>query len=159
MEQYAIVKPNPPNEVALLTGKLTRSDPEPPSPEHRNFSRGLGLSDSVMLVVGAMIGFGIFIVPAEMSRQIGSAGWLLVAWVVAGALTTSNLVIFLRDSGKAGSFLIDRPRDIQPSHLSQQRGSFQSQFRRCAAWSTNDPANPLQCFHNQSTIGVFQGHP
>jgi len=40
-----------------------------------------------MLVVGAMIGSGIFIVPAEMARQIGSAGWLLVAWVVAGALT------------------------------------------------------------------------
>jgi hypothetical protein len=36
------------NQVALLTDKLTPSDPEPPSPENRNFSRGLGL-DSVML--------------------------------------------------------------------------------------------------------------
>ena len=40
-----------------------------------------------MVVVGAMIGSGIFIVPAEMARHIGSAGWLLVAWSVAGALT------------------------------------------------------------------------
>jgi APA family basic amino acid/polyamine antiporter len=66
-----------------LTDKLTSSSPEPLSPEQPNFSRGLGLFDSVMLVVGAMIGSGIFIVPAEMSRQMGSAGWLLVAWVVA----------------------------------------------------------------------------
>jgi len=44
----------------------------------------------MMLVVGAMIGSGIFIVPAEMSREIGSAGWLLVAWVVACALTIAG---------------------------------------------------------------------
>jgi len=43
-----------------------------------------------MLVVGAMIGSGIFIVPAEMARHIGSAGWLLVAWSVAGALTIAG---------------------------------------------------------------------
>src|SRR5215471_907113 len=52
----------------------------------RELTRGLNLFDSTMLVVGAMIGSGIFIVPAEMSRQIGAAGWLLVAWGVAGVL-------------------------------------------------------------------------
>src|SRR6266478_2578329 len=72
--------------------------------------------------------------------------------------STSNLGIFLRDSGNAGSFLRDRPRDTQPSHLGKQRRSFQSQFGRCAAWSTDDPANLLKCVHNQSAIGVFQGH-
>ena len=41
-----------------------------------------------------MIGSGIFIVPAEMSRQIGSAGWLLVAWVVAGALTIAGALSY-----------------------------------------------------------------
>src|SRR5207253_2906487 len=51
------------------------------------FRRGLGLYDSTMVVVGSMIGSGIFIVSAEMARNIGSAGWLLVAWVLAGALT------------------------------------------------------------------------
>src|ERR1700728_417654 len=45
-----------------------------------------------MLVVGAMIGSGIFIVPAEMARHIGSAGWLLVAWGVAGGLTIAGAV-------------------------------------------------------------------
>ena len=51
------------------------------------FTRGLGLYDSTMVVVGSMIGSGIFIVSAEMARNVGGAGWLLAAWVVTGALT------------------------------------------------------------------------
>jgi len=51
------------------------------------FTRGLGLFDSTMVVVGSMIGSGIFIVSADMARNIGSPGWLLVAWIVAGVLT------------------------------------------------------------------------
>jgi APA family basic amino acid/polyamine antiporter len=51
------------------------------------FHRGLGLYDSTMVVVGSMIGSGIFIVSADMARTIGSPGWLLGAWVLTGALT------------------------------------------------------------------------
>jgi APA family basic amino acid/polyamine antiporter len=51
------------------------------------FTRGLGLFDSTMVVAGSMIGSGIFIVSAGMSRELGSAGWLLMAWVITGALT------------------------------------------------------------------------
>jgi APA family basic amino acid/polyamine antiporter len=51
------------------------------------FKRGLGLFDSTMVVVGSMIGSGIFIVSADIARQVGSPGWLLMAWVVTGALT------------------------------------------------------------------------
>src|SRR5215216_1066341 len=51
------------------------------------FIRGLGLLDSTMIVAGSMIGSGIFIVSAAMSRQLGSPGWLLVAWLVTGVLT------------------------------------------------------------------------
>ncbi|MFN0056197.1 MAG: APC family permease [Planctomycetales bacterium] len=51
------------------------------------FHRGLGLFDATMVVAGGMIGSGIFIVSAEMSRLIGSPGWLLVAWLVTGLLT------------------------------------------------------------------------
>jgi APA family basic amino acid/polyamine antiporter len=40
-----------------------------------------------MVVVGSMIGSGIFIVSAEMARNVGSPGWLLVAWLLTGALT------------------------------------------------------------------------
>src|SRR5262249_16619817 len=58
------------------------------------FKRGLGLFDSIMIVVGVMIGSGIFIVSAEMSRQIGSAGWLLVAWVFTGVLTMAGALSY-----------------------------------------------------------------
>jgi basic amino acid/polyamine antiporter, APA family len=58
------------------------------------FARGLGLFDSVMVVVGVMIGSGIFIVSADMSRQIGSAGWLLVAWLFAGILTIAGALSY-----------------------------------------------------------------
>src|SRR5947208_1425564 len=51
------------------------------------FHRGLGLYDSTMVVVGSMIGSGIFIVSADMARNIGSPGWLLGAWLLTGLLT------------------------------------------------------------------------
>ncbi len=57
--------------------------------QDRGFVRGLNLFDSVMVVIGAMIGSGIFIVSAEMSRLIGSPGWMIAAWVFAGVLTVS----------------------------------------------------------------------
>src|SRR5450756_2617294 len=58
------------------------------------FVRGLGLFDSVMVVIGVMIGSGIFIVSADMARDIGSPGWLLVAWAVAGALTIAGALSY-----------------------------------------------------------------
>jgi APA family basic amino acid/polyamine antiporter len=54
---------------------------------HRTLHRGLGLYDSTMIVAGSMIGSGIFIVAGEMAREVGSAGWLMVAWLIAGVLT------------------------------------------------------------------------
>jgi basic amino acid/polyamine antiporter, APA family len=53
------------------------------------FIRELGLLDSTMIVAGSMIGSGIFIVPAEIARQVGSTGWLLMVWVVTGLLTVA----------------------------------------------------------------------
>lgn len=53
-----------------------------------DFKEALGLFDSIMVVAGVMVGSGIFIVSAEIARQVGSAGWLLVAWVITGILTT-----------------------------------------------------------------------
>src|SRR5438552_8847739 len=58
------------------------------------FSRELGLFDSTMMVVGVMIGSGIFIVSAEMSRNLGSPGWVLVAWAIAGALTGAGALSY-----------------------------------------------------------------
>ena len=51
------------------------------------FKRSLTLLDAVMLVAGSMIGSGIFIVSADMMRQLGSPAWMLTAWVVAGVMT------------------------------------------------------------------------
>ena len=59
------------------------------SPPEKHFLRSLSLLDSTMLVAGSMIGSGIFIVSADIARQVGSAGWLLAAWLVTGAFTVS----------------------------------------------------------------------
>ncbi len=53
------------------------------------FIRELGVFDSTMIVIGAMIGSGIFIVSADMARDIGSPGWLLVAWLFAAVVTVA----------------------------------------------------------------------
>ncbi|HXI25431.1 MAG TPA: amino acid permease, partial [Pyrinomonadaceae bacterium] len=52
--------------------------------------RGLGLVDGTMIVIGSMIGSGIFITSAESSRLVGSPGWLLVAWALAGVMTITG---------------------------------------------------------------------
>ncbi len=51
------------------------------------FKRELGLLDGTMLVVGSMIGSGIFIVSADIARQVGSAGWLILIWLISGLIT------------------------------------------------------------------------
>lgn len=58
------------------------------------FRKALGLFDSIMIVAGVMIGSGIFIVSAEISRQVGSAGWLLVAWAITGVLTVTGALSY-----------------------------------------------------------------
>jgi APA family basic amino acid/polyamine antiporter len=57
------------------------------APARTGFVQGLGLLDSTMIVAGSMIGSGIFIVSAEITREVGSGGWLLLVWLVTGALT------------------------------------------------------------------------
>jgi APA family basic amino acid/polyamine antiporter len=53
------------------------------------FVRELGTWDSMMIVAGSMIGSGIFIVSADIGRLVGSAGWLIMVWVVTGLLTVA----------------------------------------------------------------------
>src|SRR6266498_3495638 len=52
--------------------------------------RSLGPLDATMIVVGSMIGSGIFITSAESSRLVGAPGWLLAAWAIAGVLTITG---------------------------------------------------------------------
>ncbi len=52
--------------------------------------RGLGPLDATMIVIGSMIGSGIFITTAESTRLLAAPGWLLLAWVMAGVLTIAG---------------------------------------------------------------------
>jgi basic amino acid/polyamine antiporter, APA family len=67
--------------IHTLTDTGARSEP--------GFVRAIGLFDGTMIVVGSMIGSGIFIVAADISRQTGSAGGLLLTWILTGLLTIS----------------------------------------------------------------------
>jgi APA family basic amino acid/polyamine antiporter len=53
----------------------------------QEFKPSLSLLDATMVVAGSMIGSGIFIVSADITRNVGSAGWLLVVWLVTGFMT------------------------------------------------------------------------
>jgi APA family basic amino acid/polyamine antiporter len=52
--------------------------------------RGLGPVDATMIVIGSMIGSGIFITSAESARLVGAPGWLLLAWALAGLMTVTG---------------------------------------------------------------------
>src|SRR5215468_12722538 len=59
------------------------------APGEHGFVRAIGLFDGTMIVVGSMIGSGIFIVASDISQQTGSAGGLLLTWILTGLLTIS----------------------------------------------------------------------
>jgi basic amino acid/polyamine antiporter, APA family len=59
------------------------------TPNEAGFVRAIGLFDGTMIVVGSMIGSGIFIVAADITRQTGSPGGLLLTWILTGLLTVS----------------------------------------------------------------------
>src|SRR5688500_19799875 len=56
--------------------------------------RGLSLLDATMIVVGSMIGSGIFIVSAESARLVGGPGWLLGGWLLSGTMTITGALCF-----------------------------------------------------------------
>ncbi|MGZ4001765.1 MAG: amino acid permease, partial [Mucilaginibacter sp.] len=65
----------------------------------------LGLLDGTMLVAGSMIGSGIFIVSADITRNVGSAGWLIAVWIITGFMTLTAALSYGELSGmfpKAG---------------------------------------------------------
>ena len=73
--------------------------------EQKEFKPSLGLIDATMVVAGSMIGSGIFIVSADIVRNVGSAGWLLMVWLITGFMTISAALSYGELSGmypKAG---------------------------------------------------------
>src|ERR1700750_3305462 len=70
-----------------------------------SFKPTLGLLDGTMIVAGSMIGSGIFIVSADITRNVGSAGWLIFVWLITGFMTLAAAVSYGELSGmypKAG---------------------------------------------------------
>ncbi|MCC7400026.1 MAG: amino acid permease [Chitinophagaceae bacterium] len=70
-----------------------------------SFKQSLGLVDATMIVAGSMIGSGIFIVSSDITRHVGSAGWLIFVWVITGFMTITAAVSYGELSGmfpKAG---------------------------------------------------------
>ena len=55
--------------------------------ENNGFKPSLGAFDATMIVAGSMIGSGIFIVSADIMRNVGSAGWLVMVWLITGFMT------------------------------------------------------------------------
>lgn len=69
------------------------------------FKPSLGLVDATMVVAGSMIGSGIFIVSADITRFVGSSGWLIAVWLITGFMTITAAVSYGELSGmfpKAG---------------------------------------------------------
>src|ERR1051326_1311589 len=64
-----------------------------------SFKQSLGLLDGTMIVAGSMIGSGIFIVSADITRHVGSAGWLIGVWLITGFMTITAAVSYGELSG------------------------------------------------------------
>lgn len=74
--------------------ETTQAISPPSTASEHGFVRAIGLFDGTMIVVGSMIGSGIFIVAAEISRETGSPGGLLLTWILTGLLTISAAVSY-----------------------------------------------------------------
>jgi basic amino acid/polyamine antiporter, APA family len=64
------------------------------NPDQPKLKHSLGLLDGTMIVSGSMIGSGIFIVSADIIRNVGSAGWLIVVWAITGFMTLTAAVSY-----------------------------------------------------------------
>jgi APA family basic amino acid/polyamine antiporter len=78
----------------MTTVPTPHEGPTTGEPTPAGFQQKLGLFDSTMLVTGAMIGSGIFIVSADITRDVGSSGWLMAVWVLTGVLTVMGALSY-----------------------------------------------------------------
>jgi APA family basic amino acid/polyamine antiporter len=68
--------------------------PSRPTPEGTELVKGLGLTSATTLVIGSMIGSGIFIVSADIARLVDSPALLIFAWVITGIMTVSAALCY-----------------------------------------------------------------
>ena len=73
---------------------MTRANINIATTSPHEFKHGLGLLDSTMIVIGSMIGSGIFIVSADIARTVGSPGMLLVVWLITGLITVTGALSY-----------------------------------------------------------------
>jgi APA family basic amino acid/polyamine antiporter len=130
-----------------------------PSPK---LVRELGVVDAAMIVVGSMIGSGIFITSAESSRLVGAPGWLLMAWALAGVLTITGAMccaelatmmpwaggqyVFLRAAyGPAVGFLFGWSTFlvVQTGTIAAVAVAFAKFLGLLVPWVSNDPKTAL----------------
>src|SRR5256886_3256111 len=109
--QDCVVLNSAPIAVRIITRQPMPDTAAVSTSAEGKFVQGLGLLDSTMIVAGSMIGSGIFIVSADIARQVGSPGWLLVVWVITGLLTLmaslsyGELAAMMPTAGGAKRFL------------------------------------------------------
>src|SRR4029077_7853154 len=87
--------------IDLLSSGLNHFMPE----ESHSFKPTLGLRDATMILAGSMIVSGIFIVSADILRNVGGTGWLILVWVITGFMTLTAAMSYGELSGmfpKAG---------------------------------------------------------
>ena len=68
--------------------------PAPPNAHPTHLSRDLGVGAATAIVVGTIIGSGIFLVPAEMTQAVGSAKLVYLAWIVGGFLSFAGAITY-----------------------------------------------------------------
>lgn len=90
----------------MTTTKMSQPDDTSETSDNTaGWRRELGLLDATLLVAGGMIGSGIFIVSADITRHTGSAGWLIAVWLIGGFMTLTAALSYGELSGmypKAG---------------------------------------------------------
>ena len=77
----------------MMTEQVTETTANENLPTH--FKPRLGLLDATMIVAGSMVGSGIFIVSSYMVQDVGSAGWLIFAWVLTALMTVAAALSFV----------------------------------------------------------------
>lgn len=65
-----------------------------PSPPNQDYARRLNTWDAAMIVIGGIIGAGIFLTPSTVAQNTASAAELLVLWVVGGLLTLAGVLVY-----------------------------------------------------------------
>jgi APA family basic amino acid/polyamine antiporter len=97
----------------MSTTTTPTDTPAPQAGGEPGFKPKLGLFDAVMLIVGTMIGSGIFVVSAEIARDVGSSGWFMGVWILTalmtlmGALAYAELARVMPHAGGQYIFLRD----------------------------------------------------